>query len=135
MDKTRIAVAGAGIIGLAHMDVAQRSPTCTLSAIVDPAPATEAIAAKAGVPLYKSLDELFEKNRPDGVILATPNQLHLEHALKCITAGVRVDRRDELESTWKLFSPQTSREIATRRHHAIRPLAGHWYSLNLVPLV
>ena len=88
MDKTRIAVAGAGIIGLAHMDVAQRSPTCTLSAIVDPAPATEAIAAKAGVPLYKSLDELFEKNRPDGVILATPNQLHLEHALKCITAGV-----------------------------------------------
>jgi predicted dehydrogenase len=88
MAKARIAVAGAGIIGLAHMDVAQRSPTCTLSAIVDPAPATVAVAAKAGVPLYKSLDELFEKNRPDGVILATPNQLHLEHALKCMAAGV-----------------------------------------------
>src|ERR1700674_577409 len=88
MPKTRIAVAGAGIIGLAHMDVAQKSPTCALSAIVDPAPATEAIAAKAGVPLYKSLDELFEKNRPDGVILATPNQLHLEHALKCMAAGM-----------------------------------------------
>ena len=88
MDKTRIAVAGAGIIGLAHMDVAQQSPTCTLSAIVDPAPGTKAIAAKAAVPLYASLDELFEKNRPDGVILATPNQLHLEHALKCIAAGV-----------------------------------------------
>jgi predicted dehydrogenase len=70
------------------MDVAQQSPTCTLSAIVDPAPATEAIAAKARVPLYKSLDELFEKNRPDGVILATPNQLHLKHALKCMAAGV-----------------------------------------------
>ena len=88
MPGTRIAVAGAGIIGLAHMDVAQQSPTCTLSAIVDPAPATEAIAAKARVPLYKSLDELFEKNRPDGVILATPNQLHLKHALKCMAAGV-----------------------------------------------
>src|SRR6202521_5103147 len=55
------------------MDVAQQSPTCTLSAIVA---------------LYKSLDELFEKNRPDGVILATPNQLHLKHALKCMAAGV-----------------------------------------------
>src|ERR1700681_4245612 len=88
MAETRIAVAGAGIIGLAHMNVAQRSPTCTLSAIVDPAPATEVIAAKAGVPLYKSLDELFDKDRPDGVILATPNQLHLEHALKCIDAGL-----------------------------------------------
>ena len=37
--KTRIAVAGAGYIGQAHMDVAQKSPTCTLSAVVDPAPA------------------------------------------------------------------------------------------------
>jgi predicted dehydrogenase len=88
MAKTRIAVAGAGYIGLAHMGVAQRSPTCTLSAIVDPAPGAKTIAAKAGVPLYKSLAELFEKDRPDGVVLATPNQLHVEQALQCIAAGV-----------------------------------------------
>jgi predicted dehydrogenase len=86
--KTRIAVAGAGYIGLAHMGVARNSPTCTLSAIVDPAPAAETVAAKEGVPLYKSLDALFDKDRPDGVVLATPNQLHVEHALKCIHAGV-----------------------------------------------
>jgi predicted dehydrogenase len=86
--KTRIAVAGAGYIGLAHMDVTRASPTCTLAAVVDPAPAAVEIAAKAGVPLYKSLGELFAKNRPDGVILATPNQLHVEHALACIAAGV-----------------------------------------------
>jgi predicted dehydrogenase len=88
MNRTRIAVAGAGMIGLAHMEVAQKSPTCTLSAVVDPAPGAKDIAAKAGVPLYQSLDELFEKNRPDGVILATPNNLHLEQALKCIAAGM-----------------------------------------------
>ena len=88
MAKTRIAVAGAGIIGLAHIEVTQKSPTCTLTAIVDPAPASVATAARAGVPLYQSLDELFAKDRPDGVILATPNKLHLEHALKCIEAGV-----------------------------------------------
>jgi predicted dehydrogenase len=86
MSKTRIAIAGAGYIGLAHMDVARNSATCTLSAIVDPAPAAEAVAAKAGVPVYKSLDELFKKDRPDAVILATPNQLHVEHALQCIDA-------------------------------------------------
>ena len=76
------------MIGLAHLEVAQKSPTCTLAAIVDPAPGAVAIAAKAGVPLYLSLDELFEKNRPDGVILATPNKLHLANALTCIGAGV-----------------------------------------------
>lgn len=88
MSKTRIAVAGAGYIGQAHMSVAQTSPTCTLSAIVDPAPAAQDIAAKAGVPLYRSLAELFDKDRPDGVILATPNQLHVEHAMQCMSAGL-----------------------------------------------
>lgn len=88
MTRTRIAVAGAGYIGQAHMGVAAASPDCMLSAIVDPSPAAVEIAARAGVPLYKSLDELFEKDRPDGVVLATPNQLHVEHALQCIAAGV-----------------------------------------------
>jgi len=87
-DRTRIAVAGAGYIGLAHVAVAQASPTCTLSAIVDPAPAAQAAAAKAGVPLYRSLAELIAKDRPDGVILATPNALHVEHASVCIDAGL-----------------------------------------------
>ncbi|APW40072.1 oxidoreductase [Rhodoferax koreense] len=90
MPKLRIAVAGAGYIGQAHMDVARRSPTCTLSAVVDPSPAAVALAAAAGVPLYASLEELFAKDRPDGVILATPNQLHVPQALACIAAGLPV---------------------------------------------
>ncbi|WP_088958612.1 Gfo/Idh/MocA family protein [Variovorax sp. HW608] len=88
MPRVRIAVAGAGYIGQAHMGVALRSASCALSAIVDPAPAAQAIASRAGVPLYRSLDELFERDRPDGVILATPNQLHVEHAMCCIAAGM-----------------------------------------------
>ena len=59
MKKSRIAVAGAGYIGVEHIRVAQRSPTCMLSAVIDPSPAAADIAAKAGVPLYGSLDELF----------------------------------------------------------------------------
>ena len=88
MSKTRIAVAGAGYIGLTHMAVAQKSATCALSAVVDPAPAAQATATKADVPLYRSLDELIAKDRPDGVIVATPNQLHVEHAMTCIDAGL-----------------------------------------------
>jgi len=88
MDKTSIAVAGAGYIGLAHVSVIQQSPTCTLSAIVDPSPAGQGHADKAGVPLFKSLTDLFRNGNPDGVVLATPNQLHVAHALECIAAGV-----------------------------------------------
>jgi predicted dehydrogenase len=88
MRRTRIAVAGAGYIGLAHIAAARASATCALAAIVDPAPAAAAAAAAAGVPLYRSLDELIGKDRPDAVILATPNQLHVAHALACIDAGL-----------------------------------------------
>ncbi|SDM89016.1 Gfo/Idh/MocA family protein [Polaromonas sp. JS666] len=88
MPKTRIAVAGAGYIGQAHVGVVRSSPTCTLSAIVDPAPGAAALAAAAGVPHYASLEELISKDRPDGIVLATPNQLHVEHAMCCIDAGL-----------------------------------------------
>jgi predicted dehydrogenase len=88
--KTRIAVAGAGYIGLAHMGVAAASPTCTLCAVVDPSPAAIETARKAGVPLYASLHELIAQDRPDGVILATPNQLHVPQALQCIAADLPI---------------------------------------------
>ena len=90
MNKQKIAVAGAGYIGLAHMECLRTSPTCMLSAIVDSAPAGEAIAAKAGVPLFKTLDELIAKARPDGIVLATPNQFHVDHANACIEAGIPI---------------------------------------------
>lgn len=88
MPKQKIAVAGAGYIGLAHIDCLRASPTCVLSGIVDPSPAAVAIAAKEGVPLFRTLDELFASARPDGIILATPNHLHVEQALRCLEAGV-----------------------------------------------
>jgi predicted dehydrogenase len=52
MAQTRLAVAGAGTMGRAHVAVTQASPTCVLSAIVDPSPAAEVIASDAGVPWY-----------------------------------------------------------------------------------
>ena len=61
MTRTRIAVAGAGYIGQAHIGVALNSATVELSAIVDPSPAAAEVAAKAGVPLYAAIDELLAK--------------------------------------------------------------------------
>ena len=88
MTKTKIAVAGAGYIGRAHIDCLRTSSTCTLAAIIDPSPAAVAVATNEGVPLFKTLDELFANAKPDGIILATPNQLHVEQSLRCLEAGV-----------------------------------------------
>ena len=88
--KVRIAVAGAGQIGKRHVEMILKSAECSLSALVDPAPAAADFARPLGVPLYKSLVELFAKDRPDGVILATPNQMHVDQALECIAARLPV---------------------------------------------
>ncbi|HEY3178129.1 MAG TPA: Gfo/Idh/MocA family oxidoreductase [Casimicrobiaceae bacterium] len=89
MSQLAIAVAGAGLIGRRHIELIQRSQECRLSAIVDPSPSAESFAHAQNVPLFRSLSELFSRApRPDGVILATPNQLHVEQALECVAAQV-----------------------------------------------
>ena len=84
----RIAVAGAGAIGLRHIEEIAKSRSSVLSAIVDISPQAAEVARTNGVPLHASLAEMFASGKPDGVVLATPNQLHVEHALECIRAGV-----------------------------------------------
>ena len=82
----RIAVAGAGAMGRRHIEIIARSKECRLAAVVDPAPAAGDVARGAGVSLFGSLDELFAADKPDGVIIATPNRLHADHALACVAA-------------------------------------------------
>ena len=86
----RIAVAGAGLIGRRHIEEIDASGSAQLAAIVDPGPATQEVADKFGVASYRSLAELFADDEPDGVILATPNQLHVDGGLECVAAGVPV---------------------------------------------
>ena len=88
MDRVRIAVAGAGLIGLRHIEEIRKSASARLAAIVDPSPKAAEVANREGVPLYRSLDELIGKDRPDGIILATPNAMHVEQGLQCIAAGI-----------------------------------------------
>src|SRR4051795_1279181 len=88
--KVRIAVAGAGLIGRRHVEEVDASPVATLAAIVDPGPVGPELAQKYGVPLHTGITELFAAGKPDGVILATPNRMHVDGALECVAAGVPV---------------------------------------------
>jgi predicted dehydrogenase len=86
----RIAVAGAGAIGRRHIELIDESAECVLSAIVDPLPVSAEIARSAGVLRFATLAELLATDRPDGVIDATPNSLHVANALQCLDANVAV---------------------------------------------
>jgi predicted dehydrogenase len=84
----RISVAGAGLIGRRHIDLVRRSTECRLASIVDPAPTAQVLASQLAVPWFPSIPALLAGDRPDGIIVATPSQLHLEHALACLGAAV-----------------------------------------------
>jgi predicted dehydrogenase len=126
MDRTRIAVAGAGMIGVEHVARARASPTCTLCAVVDPAPAARAVAECAGVPLLPTLDALFASTEVDGVVLATPNRLHVEQALRCIDKGVGVLVEKPVADTVS----DAERLAAAVAARGARVLVGHHRSHN-----
>ena len=88
MDRLRLAVAGAGLIGRRHVEIIEASPACSLDAIADPSPDARAYADERGAPWFATLADLLDDRRPDGIIIATPNQLHVEQGLQCIQAGI-----------------------------------------------
>ena len=92
--KTRIAVAGAGYIGVTHMGVTQASSTCTLSAVVDSTPGAAQTGVEAGVPLYRSLEELIV----DCSVIAGTNG-----SLSVPTMRLKTYPRPEDRSWWKPF--------------------------------
>ncbi|MEM8813885.1 MAG: Gfo/Idh/MocA family oxidoreductase [Pseudomonadota bacterium] len=89
VDRVRIAVVGAGLIGLRHKE-AVKSAGHILAAIADPDPAARAIAETDGIPYFESVDALLAARLADGVIVATPNATHVDTGLACVRAGMPV---------------------------------------------
>jgi predicted dehydrogenase len=79
----RIAVVGAGQFGRKHIETVRKEPTCTLAAVADPVQ-----AADFGVPHYALYTEMLEREKPDGVIIATPNALHVPVGLACVARRI-----------------------------------------------
>jgi predicted dehydrogenase len=80
----RIGLAGAGLIGRAHAERIRRSGECRLVAIADPAP------VPAGVAHYPDIEAMLAHETLDGVVVATPNVLHMPNALACIARRLPV---------------------------------------------
>ncbi|MEX2423842.1 MAG: Gfo/Idh/MocA family oxidoreductase [Acidimicrobiia bacterium] len=86
MNDVRLAVVGVGLIGRRHVEAIHRSAGVTLAAIVDPDHRTREVA---DVPWFPTLAEL-PAGSVDGVILATPNGMHVDGGLASIAMGLPV---------------------------------------------
>ncbi|WP_280151236.1 Gfo/Idh/MocA family oxidoreductase [Piscinibacter sp. XHJ-5] len=124
----RLAVAGAGLIGRAHIERIADHDDCLLAGVTDPSPAAADVARAAGVPLFDDLPTMLGALRPDGVILATPNAMHVPGALQCIERGVPVlvekPVADTLEDAHRLADAAAATRVPVlvghhRRHSRI----------------
>ncbi len=91
MATARIAVIGAGLIGRKHIDILRTGGGAyELAAVCDPAPGAAAEAQQLGYSIYRTLDEMLAHAKPDGAIVAVPNQMHVQTGLACIARGVPI---------------------------------------------
>ena len=58
--------------------------------MVDPDHATEGFAIINGSDWYPTISDMLRINPPDGVIIATPNQMHVDNGLECVRAKLPI---------------------------------------------
>ena len=132
---TKIAVMGAGQIGKRRAEHIVAAPEAALFGIIDPAPAAGALAAALGAPWFTSFAAMLAHGRPDAVIVATPNQMHVAHGLACIEAGLPVliekPLADDLIGAQTLVDAAEARGVPLltghhRRHNPLLSKAKAW---------
>lgn len=123
----RIALFGAGLIGSKHAARIREHPDFVLAGIADVN--REAVArAFPDVPVLDDAERLLDELKPEAVIIASPNGLHLPHGVACARRGVPfiVEKpvTDTLEAADALCEAVRASGVATlvghhRRHHPV----------------
>lgn len=90
MAPLALAVMGAGLIGRQHIDRIRESRECRLAAVIDPATDAQQIASHEGAKHFSDIADALADQCYDGVIIATPNALHVEHAEHCLARNLPI---------------------------------------------
>ena len=121
MHKTKLALVGAGTIGQRHLKAMSQVEEAELTAIVDNQPQAESIAVEMNVPFFHTTEEMLRIQQPEGVIVCTPTEIHLEPVLSSLKAGAHVLVEKPITSTM-----EEAQEIIKTSQTASRDvLVGH----------
>ena len=90
MKPVRLAVIGTGLIGSKHAELINTHSSCLLVGTCDVDSSRRSVAEKLNVSFYQDVNELLDRERPEGAIIATPNGLHSAIAEVCARQSVHV---------------------------------------------
>ena len=123
----RVGVVGAGMIGRRHIATAIASPEVELVGVADTLPADDPAVASLPCPYFRSHRDLIAQAKPDALVLATPNRLHLPMGIECARAGIHmlVEKpiTDTVDDACELLREAKRARVQVlvghhRRHHA-----------------
>ena len=86
--RVKIAVVGVGLVGSQHLKAIKASNKAILHSIVDINKSSRLQAKKFRVPFYENTKILLKNNKPDAVIVATPNQFHEKHSINFLSSKI-----------------------------------------------
>lgn len=122
----RLAVVGAGLVGRRHIESIAQAEGVVLSAIVDQDTDAKSLAVAAKAEFYSALSGLLETGGVDGIIIATPNSIHVNQGLECIAAGYPV----LVEKPIAVTTVEASRLVEASREANVPLLIGHQRRFN-----
>ncbi len=135
----RLCVAGAsGAFGMKHMDAIEAIDGATVTSVVGTKiDVIRQFAEERNVPHYTTdLAEALARDDVDGVILATPTQMHASQAIQCLEAGkhvmVEIPMADNIEDARKLVEVQQKTGLVAMAGHTRRFNPSHQWIHNKI---
>jgi predicted dehydrogenase len=113
---TRLLVAGGGLIGSRHIAHILEHPDLTLAGVIDPDPRARAGVDAPGFATIEAVDVTA-----DGIVIATPSDLHAEHAVQAARRGWHMLIEKPVADTLD----QADRIIAVTNAAGVKTLVGH----------
>jgi len=113
----RIVLAGAGLIGQRHIGFLEASKDADLVAVVEPSPD----ANMGGAPRFETLEECLADIACDGLIIATPNHLHVSQGLTAVSHGLPM----LIEKPIASISTEAETLVAAAEDATVPLLVGH----------
>ena len=128
MSLLQIAIIGAGLIGRRHAEAISHSNEAAVAGIVDPSEEAQRFALDRNYAWFPNLAKMLASRRPDGAIIATPNQLHLPLGVEALRERLPVliekPLADSVQSAQQLVdqSAETDTPLLVGHHRRHNPI-------------
>jgi len=121
MEPVRVGLIGGGLISAKHIEGSKNASSGNLVALCDVDPQRKALADELNIPFFTDYQEMITQADLEGVIDATPNQLHAEVGIACVQRGVHVLTEKPIASTLE----EGNRLVEAVEQSGVNLLVGH----------